>query len=98
MRSLVPFLSLAVIGFAATAMPQSSRATASPKSFVAASDECFTLKTYAPKRKLPLHPQGAIEKRYVPQAFALRSTCSKGGRVEMLPSLRWVPLQATPAK
>ena len=47
--------------------------------------QCFTLKVYAPKDQKRSHPQGAIEKPYVPQVFALRSTCSHGGQLEELP-------------
>lgn len=88
MRSLVPVLSLAIAAsFPGSAAPQTPQATPSARTSFSPTEECFTLKVYAPKGKKFLHPQGGIEKPYVPQQFALRSTCSKAPRM-MLPASR----------
>lgn len=88
MRSLVPVISLAVVSFTATGLPQTPRTIAPGAAFPSPTAQCFTLKVYAPKGKRTLHAQGGIEKPYVPQPFVLQSTCSKAAGMVLLPSSR----------
>ena len=86
MRSLVPMVSLALLSCSAVAVPQQVGVNRIARSSSTPTGECFTLKTYAPQGRWFAHTHGLIEKQYVPQRFALRSTCAAIARMELLPS------------